>query len=112
MSLGKITPFLWYDSEAEEAANFYVSIFPNSSIKHVVRSTGSGQEFHHREEGSVMVVKFELDGHPFVAMNGGPHVKFNEAVSFQVDCKDQEELDYFHEKLGESGDPKKQQCGR
>jgi predicted 3-demethylubiquinone-9 3-methyltransferase (glyoxalase superfamily) len=111
MSINKITSCLWFDNEAEEAANFYTSIFRNSCIKHIQHYTESGQEHHHKEPGSVMVVAFELDGHPFVALNGGPQFKFNEAVSFQVECKDQEEVDYFWEKLTEGGDPKKQQCG-
>ena|SRR5947207_5476612 len=111
MSLNKITACLWFDNQAEEAANFYTSIFKDSSIKHVQRYTESGQEFHGKPPGSVMVVAFELNGHPFVALNGGPLFKFNEAVSFQITCEDQEEVDYFWEKLSEGGDVKKQQCG-
>jgi len=111
MSLNKLTACLWFDNQAEEAANFYTSIFKNSSIKYVQRFTESGQEFHGKEPGSVMVVAFELSGHPFVALNGGPQFKFNEAVSFQISCEDQEEVDYFWEKLSEGGDANKQQCG-
>jgi len=111
MSLNKITACLWFDNQAEEAANFYTSIFKNSSIKHVQRYTESGQEFHGKPPGSVMVVVFDLNGHPFVALNGGPQFKFNEAVSFQITCDDQEEVDYFWEKLSEGGDANKQQCG-
>lgn len=112
MSLNKITACLWFDNQAEEAANFYTAIFKNSSIKHIQRFTESGQEFHGKTPGSVMVVAFDLNGHPFVALNGGPQFKFNEAVSFQITCEDQEEVDYFWEKLGEGGDVKKQQCGK
>jgi predicted 3-demethylubiquinone-9 3-methyltransferase (glyoxalase superfamily) len=111
MSLNKITACLWFDNQAEEAANFYTSIFKNSSIKHVQHFTESGQEIHGKPPGSVMIVAFELNGHPFVALNGGPLFKFNEAVSFQITCEDQEEVDYFWEKLSEGADATKQQCG-
>ena len=107
----RLTPCLWFDDQAEEAATYYVSIFKDSRINSIMRYSSAGQEFHHRPSGSVMVVNFELDGHTFTALNGGPLFKFNEAVSFQVNCKTQDEIDYYWERLGEGGDPKAQQCG-
>ena len=107
----RLTPCLWFDSQAEEAANFYVGVFPNSRITATTRYPSAGQEVHGQRAGSVMVVAFELDGHSFTALNGGPIFVFNEAVSFQVNCKSQEEIDYYWEKLGADGDPKAQQCG-
>jgi predicted 3-demethylubiquinone-9 3-methyltransferase (glyoxalase superfamily) len=101
----KITPFLWFDTEAEAAANFYVSVFKNSQIVSVSRygDTGPGPK------GAVMTVEFELDGQRFVGLNGGPNFSFTEAVSFVVDCATQEEVDYFWQKLSEGG--KEVQCG-
>jgi predicted 3-demethylubiquinone-9 3-methyltransferase (glyoxalase superfamily) len=110
-SLGKIIPCLWFDDQAEEAAKFYTGIFKNSRITAVSRYPDAGQEVHGRPAGSVMVAQFELDGHPFTALNGGPHFKFNEAISLQVMCKDQKEIDYYWEKLTAGGDPAAQQCG-
>ena len=107
----RITPCLWFDNQAEEAANYYVGIFPSSRITATTRYPSAGQEIHRQQPGSVMVVAFELDGHTFTALNGGPLFKFNEAVSFQVNCKTQDEIDYYWERLGEGGDPKAQQCG-
>jgi predicted 3-demethylubiquinone-9 3-methyltransferase (glyoxalase superfamily) len=107
----RLTPCLWFDSQAEEAANYYVGIFKNSRITAMTRYSSAGQEFHHRPPGSVMVVSFELDGHSFTALNGGPLFTFNEAVSFQVNCETQEEIDYYWERLTADGDPKAQQCG-
>jgi predicted 3-demethylubiquinone-9 3-methyltransferase (glyoxalase superfamily) len=107
----KITPSLWFDTQAEEAATFYTSIFKNSRVLEVSRYPSVGQEIHGREAGSVMTVLFELDGHRFTALNGGPHFKFNEAVSFEIECADQQEVDYYWEKLGAGGDPEAQQCG-
>jgi predicted 3-demethylubiquinone-9 3-methyltransferase (glyoxalase superfamily) len=107
----QITPCLWFDSQAEEAARFYVSIFKNSKVLGVSRYTRAGQEIHKRSPGSVMTVDFELDGQRFTALNGGPVFTFNEAVSFQVHCKAQEEIDYYWEKLSQGGDPNAQQCG-
>jgi predicted 3-demethylubiquinone-9 3-methyltransferase (glyoxalase superfamily) len=107
----QITPCLWFDAEAEEAARFYTSIFKNSRIGKISRYGKEGFEFHGRPEGAVMVVEFELDGQKFSALNGGPHFKLNEAISFQVYCDTREELDYFWEKLSEGGDEKAQQCG-
>ena len=110
-SVQKITPFLWFDSQAEEAAKYYCSIFKNSRITRTSRYTEAGKEVHGRAPGSVMVVDFELEGQGFSALNGGPHFKFNEAISLMVHCKDQKEIDYYWEKLGAGGDPAAQQCG-
>ena len=101
----KITPFLWFDDKAEEAANFYVSIFKNSKIGKVVRY-GEGAP---APKGTVMTVTFELDGQEFYALNGGPHFKFTEAVSFFVNCETQQEVDELWEKLSAGG--KKDRCG-
>ncbi|CAM1502557.1 Fc.00g045410.m01.CDS01 [Cosmosporella sp. VM-42] len=111
-SLSKITTCLWFENQAEEAANHYVSIFPDAKITTVQRYSAAGQEVHGREPGSAMVVAFELAGQRFVALNGGPAPwKFSEAISLQVDCDDQAEVDHFWEKLGDGGNPDKQQCG-
>jgi predicted 3-demethylubiquinone-9 3-methyltransferase (glyoxalase superfamily) len=107
----RLTPCLWFDNQAEDAAKYYVGIFPNSRITSTTRYPSAGQEIHRQEPGSVMVVAFEIDGHTFTALNGGPLFTFNEAVSFQVNCKSQEEIDYYWDKLGAGGDPKAQQCG-
>jgi len=107
----KITPCLWFDDQAAQAAKFYTEIFKNSRINKVSRYGKEGYEIHHRPEGSVMTVAFELDGQAFTALNGGPVFKLNEAISFQVDCATQEEVDYYWEKLSEGGDEKAQQCG-
>jgi predicted 3-demethylubiquinone-9 3-methyltransferase (glyoxalase superfamily) len=110
--LQPLTPCLWFDNQAEEAAKFYVSVFAeNSKITAIARYTDAGNEVHHRPAGSVMTVAFELNGQPFTALNGGPLFKFNEAVSFQIMCDTQEQIDYFWTKLSEGGDPKAQQCG-
>jgi predicted 3-demethylubiquinone-9 3-methyltransferase (glyoxalase superfamily) len=96
----KITPCLWFDTQGEEAAEFYTSIFPNSRIVDVARYGEAGP----REAGTVMVVKFELDGQEFVALNGGPEFTFDEAISFQIDCADQEEVDRYSEALTDGGE--------
>ena len=106
-----ITPCLWFDSEAEQAAQFYTGIFKNSQIHAITRYSEAGREVHGRPPGSVMTVEFELNGQPFTALNGGPIFKFNEAVSFQVMCKTQQEVDHYWNRLGEGGDPSAQQCG-
>jgi predicted 3-demethylubiquinone-9 3-methyltransferase (glyoxalase superfamily) len=103
LSAQKITPCLWFDGQAEDAANLYVSVFPNSEIVSVTRYTNAGEDIHGREAGSVMVVDFVLDGQPFVALNGGPQFTFDEAISFQIPCKDQKEVDYYWEKLTDGG---------
>lgn len=110
-SFQRITPFLWFDEQAEEAARFYTGIFPNSRITAISRYGDEGQEVHHRPPGSVMVVAFELDGQAFSALNGGPVFTFNEAVSLQVSCESQEEIDHYWNALSAGGDPKAQQCG-
>ena len=110
-TLNKIVPCLWYDKEAEEAARFYCSVFKNSEMGAITRYTKEGFEIHKKPEGSVMTVTFYLEGQEFTALNGGPIFKFNEAVSFEVRCKDQSEIDYYWEMLGAGGDPKAQQCG-
>jgi predicted 3-demethylubiquinone-9 3-methyltransferase (glyoxalase superfamily) len=107
----RITPCLWFADEAEEAARLYTGIFPNSRLTTITRYSDVGTEIHRRPPGSVMVVAFELDGHSFTALNGGPVFTFNEAISMQVNCKTQEEIDYFWEKLSAGGDPNAQQCG-
>jgi predicted 3-demethylubiquinone-9 3-methyltransferase (glyoxalase superfamily) len=100
----KITPCLWFDTQAEEAANAYVAIFRNSRIVRLSRYGKEGHEIHGREAGSVMTVEFEIDGQRLVALNGGPHFKFNEAVSFQVHCETQQEIDYYWSRLAEGGE--------
>lgn len=105
----RITNCLWFDSNAEEAANFYTSIFSNSRILRISRYGNEGQEIHGGKPGSVLVVSFELDGQQFEALNGGPIFKFNEAVSLIVNCETQEEIDYYWEKLTEGG--KESSCG-
>jgi predicted 3-demethylubiquinone-9 3-methyltransferase (glyoxalase superfamily) len=107
----RITPCLWFDNQAEEAANYYVGIFKNSKVTHISRYGKAGQEIHKRPPGSVMVVAFELDGQSFTALNGGPVFKFNEAISLQVNCETQAEIDYYWERLRQGGDPKAEQCG-
>jgi len=109
--MNKIIPCLWFDNQAEEAARFYTSIFPKSRIGNVTRYGQEGFEIHGGPAGSVMTVEFELDGQSFTALNGGPMFKFNEAISLQVDCETQKEVDYFWEKLSEGGDETAQQCG-
>ena len=105
----KIAPCLWFDSEAEEAAKFYVSVFKNSKITTVARFPDEGKEIHGKDAGSVMTVAFELAGQSFVALNGGPQFKFDEAISFQVYCESQDEVDYFWRRLAEGG--KEGPCG-
>lgn len=105
----KIVPCLWYDSQAEEAAAFYTSIFQNSRILKTTRFTEAGFEVHGRQAGSVMTVVFEIAGQPFTALNGGPLFRFSEAISLQVMCDSQEEVDYFWNKLSEGGE--EGQCG-
>lgn len=101
----KITPFLWFDGNAEEAARFYVSVFKNSKIVTTARYGDAGPG----PKGSVMTVVFSLDGQEFIGLNGGPHFKFTEAVSFSIDCKTQEEVDYYWDRLSAGGEPS--QCG-
>ena len=107
----RIAACLWFDQEAEEAASFYTGIFKNSKIVKISRYGEAGREVHGRPPGSVMTVAFELDGQPFTALNGGPQFTFNEAISLQVYCESQREVDYYWEKLSTGGDERAQQCG-
>ena len=105
----KITPFLWFDTQAEQAARFYTAIFSNSRINQISRYGAAGNETHGKDAGSVMTVAFEIEGQNLVALNGGPHFKFNEAVSFQVTCETQDEIDYFWNRLSDGGEESR--CG-
>ena len=110
-SIQRISPCLWFDDQAEDAARFYTSIFKDSKILRIARYGTAGQEIHRRPPGSVMTVEFELGGQRFTALNGGPVFKFNEAVSLQIHCETQDEVDYYWKRLSEGGDEKAQQCG-
>lgn len=105
----QITPCLWFDNQAEEAANFYVSVFKNSGIGKISRYGKEGFEFHGQKEGTVLTVSFSINGQPFTALNGGPMFQFNEAISFQFFCDTQEEIDDYWAKLTEEGE--EVQCG-
>ncbi len=107
----KITPFLWFDNQAEEAVKFYTSVFRNSRINKITRYDEESSKAAGKPKGSVMTVEFELEGQELVALNGGPQFKFTEAVSFVVNCDSQDEVDYYWEKLTEAGDVQAQQCG-
>jgi predicted 3-demethylubiquinone-9 3-methyltransferase (glyoxalase superfamily) len=107
----RIAPCLWFDGQAEGAAAHYTSIFKNSRVLQVSRYGEAGFEFHGQAPGTVMTVAFELDGQPFTGLNGGPAFKFNEAISLQVYCDTQEEIDHYWTRLSEGGDPTAQQCG-
>jgi predicted 3-demethylubiquinone-9 3-methyltransferase (glyoxalase superfamily) len=107
----RITPCLWFDGHAEEAARFYTGNFQNSKISKVSHYGEAGREIHGGKPGTVLAVAFELDGQSFSALNGGPQFKFNEAISFQVNCATQEEVDYYWDKLSAGGEPKAQACG-
>ena len=111
MEIQKITPCLWFDDQAEEAVAFYAGIFPNSTIVKVSRYGEAGYEQHRKAAGTVMTVAFELDGQAFTALNGGPMFQFNEAISFQVNCETQEEVDHYWRELSKGGDKKAQMCG-
>lgn len=105
----QITPCLWFDSQAEEAARFYTSVFKNSKIENISYYGKEGFEIHGQKEGTVLTVNFRINGQPFTALNGGPLFKFNESVSFQVFCETQEEIDEYWSKLTEGGE--ESQCG-
>jgi predicted 3-demethylubiquinone-9 3-methyltransferase (glyoxalase superfamily) len=107
----RVTPFLWFDNQAEEAVAFYTSIFKNSKVLTTARYSEEASQAAGRPTGSVMVVDFELDGQRLTALNGGPHFKFNEAISLVVHCQSQEEVDYYWDRLSQGGDPQAQQCG-
>jgi len=111
ISTQKIIPNLWFDSEAEAAVAFYISIFNDSSIKRTTRYTQDGFEFHKKPAGSVMTIEFIIEGQEFVALNAGPLFKFNEAISFIVNCENQDEVDHYWGKLAEGGDERAQACG-
>jgi len=107
----KITPCLWFDHNAEEAVSFYTAIFKNAKVGKVSRYGEAGHEIHGKPAGTVLTIEFELNGQTFTALNGGPVFQFNEAVSFQVGCDSQEEVDYYWARLSEGGDPSAQRCG-
>jgi len=107
----QIYPCLWFDGQAKAAADYYCSIFKNSKILNIARYSEAGSKAAHRPKGSVMTVAFQIEGQTFTAINGGPVFKFTEAVSFVVNCANQEEINFYWEKLSEGGDPKSQQCG-
>ena len=107
----RIAPMLWFDSQAEEAVAFYTSIFKNSKVLATTRYSREAEQAAGRPAGSVMTIGFELDGQEFTALNGGPHFRFNEAISLVVRCRDQEEVDYYWDLLSAGGDPGAQQCG-
>jgi len=107
----KISPCLWFDNNAEDAVQFYASIFKNAKVGNVTRYGKEGYEIHNKKEGTVMTIDFEIEGQKFLALNGGPVFKFNEAISFQIYCDTQEEIDYYWEKLTEGGDKNAQVCG-
>jgi predicted 3-demethylubiquinone-9 3-methyltransferase (glyoxalase superfamily) len=106
-NLKGLQPCLWFNDQAEDAAKFYCGIFPNSKVTRVSHYTSEGQDVHGHKEGDVLTVEFELDGRPFMGLNGGPQFKFSEAVSFSIDARDQQEVDYYSSKLiadgGEQG---------
>jgi predicted 3-demethylubiquinone-9 3-methyltransferase (glyoxalase superfamily) len=107
----KISPCLWFDDQAEQAAHFYVSVFKRSRLIGTTHYGEAGFEIHGRPAGSVMSVLFELEGQPFTALNGGPLFTFNEAISMQITCETQDELDDYWDRLSDGGDPQAQQCG-
>lgn len=106
-----IIPCLWFDNQAEEAVNFYLSIFPNSRINEILHYSEVGKEYHGKEPGTVLTIDFELDGKPYTALNGGSNFSFTPAVSFQIMCDDQEQIDHYWERLKEGGPVEAQQCG-
>jgi predicted 3-demethylubiquinone-9 3-methyltransferase (glyoxalase superfamily) len=110
-TIQRITPSFWFDNEAEEAARYYTSIFPNSNIGRISYYGKEGFEIHHMPEGTVMSIEFQLDGLQFCALNGGTLFQFNESISFIVNCETQEELDYYWERLTTGGDKNSQICG-
>ncbi|MFD2147428.1 VOC family protein [Mucilaginibacter antarcticus] len=107
----KIQPCLWFDTQAQEAAEYYTSIFKNSSIIRITYYPNVGQDVHGKPAGSVLTVEFELEGQNFMALNGGPMFNFTAAISLSVNCDTQEEIDYYWDKLTTGGDPAAQQCG-
>jgi predicted 3-demethylubiquinone-9 3-methyltransferase (glyoxalase superfamily) len=110
-TIQKIAPCLWFDTQGQEAASFYVEIFPGSRIVRVAHYPEEGHDVHGQKPGSVMTVEFELSGQLFTALNGGPHFKFSEAISLEVRCETQDEVDRYWNLLSAGGDDKAQQCG-
>ena len=110
-TIQRITPCLWFDGQAEAAVNFYTAVFPNSRIGAASRYGEAGREVHGGQPGSVLTIEFELDGVAFTALNGGPLFKFSEAISLQVNCDTQQEIDHYWSRLSEGGEPRAQQCG-
>ena len=110
-TLQRITPCLWFDNQAEEAVAFYTGIFRRSRVRSITRYGESGSEIHGRSPGSVMTIGFDLTGQRFTAINGGPAFRFSEALSLQVHCDTQAELDYYWTQLGDGGNPDAQKCG-
>ena len=110
-STQRITPFLWFDDQAEEPVAFYTSVFDNSRVVSTTRYGKESEQVSGRPAGSVMTIAFQLDGQDFTALNGGPHFKFNEAISLVVNCQSQDEVDHYSNRLSEGGDEKAQQCG-
>jgi predicted 3-demethylubiquinone-9 3-methyltransferase (glyoxalase superfamily) len=110
-TLQMISPCLWFDSQAEDAAKFYTAVFPNSKIGKISKYGEAGKEIHGKAPGTVLTVEFELAGMAFTALNGGPHFKFTEAISWQVFCQTQEEIDRYWDYLSAGGDKNSQQCG-
>jgi predicted 3-demethylubiquinone-9 3-methyltransferase (glyoxalase superfamily) len=111
IGMQKISPCLWFDDNAEDAVKFYTSIFKDARIGNVIKYGKEGYDIHKKKEGSVMTIDFEIEGQKFLALNGGPIFKFNEAISFQIYCDTQEEIDYYWDKLTEGGDKNAQVCG-
>jgi predicted 3-demethylubiquinone-9 3-methyltransferase (glyoxalase superfamily) len=109
--IAKITPCLWFHERAEEAANFYVGVFPDSRINAMSRYGEAGREIHGKQPGEVLTIAFELSGQPFTILNGSPAFPFGPAISMQVSCDTQDEIDYFWERLGDGGDESARQCG-
>jgi predicted 3-demethylubiquinone-9 3-methyltransferase (glyoxalase superfamily) len=107
----KITPFLWFDTQAEQAVKYYTTIFKKSKVTSISRYGEAGSKVAGRPKNSVMTIAFQIEGQPFVALNGGPIFKFNESISFVVNCKTQKEMDYYWNKLSKGGDAQGQQCG-
>ncbi len=107
----RITPFLWFNTEAEDAAKFYTSVFSNSRLGSILRYDKAAAQASGQPEGSAMTVSFQLDGQDFTALNGGPHFKFSEAISLVINCETQAEVDHYWNRLAEGGEPAAQQCG-
>jgi predicted 3-demethylubiquinone-9 3-methyltransferase (glyoxalase superfamily) len=110
-AIKKLVPCLWFDGNAEEAVNFYTSVFKKSKLGRISYYSEEGKDIHRQPPGSVMSLEFEIEGTRFLSLNGGPDFKFSEAISFIINCKTQKEIDYYWDALKEGGDPNAQQCG-